>query len=242
MKMRKLLNKKNILSLLLLAGTIFSFVQIGRSAPPNPGHGWADIGDSAGDALTVARGGTGGKSFGAGSLLLGNGTGAVQLVAPGTSGNVLTSNGSAWSSAVPASSLTGAVTLLYKDETNSISLNNNSSEIVLKYWVMNVTNTAYSSYILEAIVNGNDGNNANENVTFNWNFKESANVKKSFSWRSVSWTTRNIRIGLQYGGTIKAVLPNTIPNGANLTLTGQKSITNTNITMLVQSFRVYGVK
>jgi hypothetical protein len=37
-------------------------------------------------------------------VVLGNGTSAVQVVAPGTSGNLLTSNGSTWSSATPAAS------------------------------------------------------------------------------------------------------------------------------------------
>jgi len=51
--------------------------------------------------LTVSRGGTGAGSFTADSVLLGNGTSAFQLVAPSTSGNVLTSNGTTWTSAAP---------------------------------------------------------------------------------------------------------------------------------------------
>jgi hypothetical protein len=41
---------------------------------------------------------------------LGNGTSALQVVAPGTSGNVLTSNGTTWQSTAPAAS--GGLTLL----------------------------------------------------------------------------------------------------------------------------------
>ena len=52
--------------------------------------------------LTVADGGTGASSFTANNVLLGNGTSAFQVVAPGTSGNVLTSNGTTWSSTAPA--------------------------------------------------------------------------------------------------------------------------------------------
>jgi hypothetical protein len=48
--------------------------------------------------LPVANGGTGAATLTANSLLAGNGTGAVNLIAPGTSGNVLLSNGTAWSS------------------------------------------------------------------------------------------------------------------------------------------------
>lgn len=49
--------------------------------------------------LNVANGGTGATSLTANNVLLGNGTSAVQVVAPGTSGNVLTSNGTTWTSA-----------------------------------------------------------------------------------------------------------------------------------------------
>jgi hypothetical protein len=40
----------------------------------------------------------------ANNVLLGNGTSALQVVAPGTSGNVLTSNGTTWVSQTPAAS------------------------------------------------------------------------------------------------------------------------------------------
>ncbi len=53
-------------------------------------------------SLGVARGGTGAATLTANNVLLGNGTSAVQVVAPGTSGNLLTSNGTTWSSTAPA--------------------------------------------------------------------------------------------------------------------------------------------
>jgi hypothetical protein len=51
--------------------------------------------------LGVANGGTGATTLTANSVLLGNGTSALQTVAPGTNGNVLTSNGTTWTSAAP---------------------------------------------------------------------------------------------------------------------------------------------
>jgi hypothetical protein len=54
--------------------------------------------------LTVANGGTGATSLTANNVILGNGTSAVQAVAPSTSGNVLTSNGTTWQSTAPAAS------------------------------------------------------------------------------------------------------------------------------------------
>lgn len=52
--------------------------------------------------LAVAQGGTGAATLTANNVLLGNGTSAVQVVAPGSSGNILTSNGTTWASTAPA--------------------------------------------------------------------------------------------------------------------------------------------
>jgi hypothetical protein len=52
--------------------------------------------------LSVARGGTGATTLTANNVILGNGTSAPLFVAPGTNGNVLTSNGTTWQSTTPA--------------------------------------------------------------------------------------------------------------------------------------------
>jgi hypothetical protein len=54
--------------------------------------------------LPVANGGTGATTLTANNVLLGNGTSAVQTVAPSTAGNVLVSNGTTWVSQAPAAS------------------------------------------------------------------------------------------------------------------------------------------
>jgi hypothetical protein len=54
-------------------------------------------------ALAISQGGTGSATLTANNVLLGNGTSALQVVAPGTTGNVLTSNGTTWQSSTPAS-------------------------------------------------------------------------------------------------------------------------------------------
>lgn len=59
---------------------------------------------TASSAIGVASGGTGVTSLTANNVILGNGTSAVQVVAPGSSGNVLTSNGTTWQSTAPAAS------------------------------------------------------------------------------------------------------------------------------------------
>jgi len=60
--------------------------------------------------LPVANGGTGAATLTSNNVILGNGTSAVQFVAPGTVGNFLISNGTTWTSAAAASVLVGTVT------------------------------------------------------------------------------------------------------------------------------------
>lgn len=51
--------------------------------------------------VPAANGGTGANTLAANNVLLGNGTSALQTVAPSTSGNILTSNGTTWVSQTP---------------------------------------------------------------------------------------------------------------------------------------------
>lgn len=57
--------------------------------------------DWPGNTLTVAKGGTGLTTLTANNLIVGAGTSNVTFIAPSTSGNVLTSNGSTWASTAP---------------------------------------------------------------------------------------------------------------------------------------------
>ena len=57
--------------------------------------------------LPVANGGTGLATLTANNVIIGNGTSTPSFVAPSSSGNVLTSNGTTWTSAVPTGISTG---------------------------------------------------------------------------------------------------------------------------------------
>ena len=88
----------------------------------------------SGTAVTVAQGGTGATTLTANNVLLGNGTSAVQVVAPGTSGTVLISNGTTWTTSVaPAFSayvaagqaISGATWTKMQAGTKEFDTNNN---------------------------------------------------------------------------------------------------------------------
>lgn len=57
---------------------------------------------AGGTDVPVADGGTGASALTLNNVILGNGTSAVQFVAPGTAGNILTSDGTTWNSTAPA--------------------------------------------------------------------------------------------------------------------------------------------
>jgi len=63
--------------------------------------------------LPVANGGTGASTLTANNIVIGNGTSAVQFVAPGTSANVLTSNGTNWTSVAPTPGLTAGKAIAF---------------------------------------------------------------------------------------------------------------------------------
>jgi hypothetical protein len=88
--------------------------------------------------LTVADGGTGASSITANSVILGNGTSTLSgnLVAPSTSGNVLTSNGTTWTSAAAPVGITtttgsalyyGARAFVNFNGTGTVSIRNSSN-------------------------------------------------------------------------------------------------------------------
>jgi len=233
-------NKNVILFLLLACGLAWSIFNI-WSAAPDPGHLWVDIGDNLNDALTVARGGTGATTLTANGVALGNTTGALLLRAPGTTGNVLASNGTTWAS----SALNGLVTLLYSDETDSSVLTNSTTETILKFWVMNIDPALYRFYIWEAEVKAEVGN-VNANVGFVWNFKlnngTGANLMKNIFQRQLGSTIADVANGMKTVTTISATSTNSLGASANLVLTGDPGTAGVTYNMTAQSFRIYGVK
>jgi hypothetical protein len=92
--------------------------------------------------LTVADGGTGASTITANSVILGNGASALSgnLVAPSTSGNVLTSNGTTWTSAAPATPFSWVVS----DVSSSSSISGGTTSYSITSNTIMVLGTSYS--------------------------------------------------------------------------------------------------
>lgn len=81
--------------------------------------------------LPVANGGTGVTSLTANNVVLGNGTSAVQVVAPGTAGNVLTSDGTTWASTAPSVATVAAVNALKVQATSNTAVTVTADRAIL---------------------------------------------------------------------------------------------------------------
>jgi hypothetical protein len=84
---------------LITSGTL----PIARGGTGTTSTTFANLTTNVTGTLPVANGGTGLATLTANNVMLGNGTSAPSFVAPGTNGNVLTSNGTTWTSAAAAS-------------------------------------------------------------------------------------------------------------------------------------------
>jgi hypothetical protein len=93
-----------------ISGVAITLIYTGTSwqvyAQAGGAGGIIDINTQTTGTLGVARGGTGATTLTANAVVIGNGTSAVTAVAPGTTGNVLTSNGTIWAStALPSNAV-----------------------------------------------------------------------------------------------------------------------------------------
>jgi hypothetical protein len=118
----------------------------------------------------------------ANNVILGNGTSAVQVVAPGTSGNVLKSNGSTWTSAAeaagyPAPTLVGTNTTATSASflvatAGSITITLPSSPSAGDYVVVKDGTGAAATTNFTVARNGSNIASAASDLTFDKNFAE----------------------------------------------------------------------
>jgi len=83
--------------------------------------GIVDLSAGVTGLLPVIHGGTGLATLTANNVILGNATGTPTFVAPGTTGNVLTSNGTTWASTPPDAVEPVLIQVACSDETTALT-------------------------------------------------------------------------------------------------------------------------
>jgi hypothetical protein len=124
--------------------------------------------------LPVANGGTGATSLTENNVILGNGTSAVQVVAPSTAGNVLTSNGTTWASTTPPAGVslsanntwTGTQTLQGSETNVATILQDAAEKVFIVAGNNNTNNTGYFYGGSVTLYTTNNSANWTQNLTF----------------------------------------------------------------------------
>jgi hypothetical protein len=162
--------------------------------------------------LVVGSGGTGATSLAANNVILGNGTSAVQVVAPSTAGNVLTSDGTTWaSSALPA----GVSLSADNTWTGTQTFNGTSSKLATV--LLNASETT-----------GVSGTAASGTVNF---YVNSQSVLYYYGTASGNWT---LNVAFSAGTTLNTALAN------NQTVTIAFLVTNGGTAYYANGFQIDG--
>lgn len=156
----------------------------GASAPSFGAVPTVNLATGVTGTLPVANGGTGASSLTANNVLLGNGTSAVQVVAPGTNGNVLMSNGTTWTSAAPTGGNWVLISTGSFGGTSTIDFNGSLTSTYDLYFVEGAFTTAssgaavamYSRFfnnsgtiVTATNYSGNNWGGENNTTTMRWN-------------------------------------------------------------------------
>ena len=188
--------------------------------------------------LGVASGGTGQTSLTANNVILGNGTSAVQFVAPGTTGNVLTSNGTIWAS---AAAVAGGISYTAVKTANYTAVNN---EGVL-------TNTTGGAFTVTLPTTPAVGNiivvvdSFSQWGTNNLTIDPTASIKiagntagDTLTCDITGATVTLVYTGASYGWNVAAQVGGN--GGTVVTLTGTQTLTNKTLTSPVLTTPVLG--
>ena len=126
----------------------------------------------ASGTLAVANGGTGANTLTANNVVLGNGTSAVQFVAPGSTGNILTSNGSTWTSAAAGGGFAAGTVMLFAQTsaptgwTKNTTTGDNSALRVTTGTASSGGSVGFTTSFASQAVTGTIGNQTATNQAF----------------------------------------------------------------------------
>jgi hypothetical protein len=128
-----------------------------------PTYGKIGLATHVSGTLPVASGGTGQTSLTANNVILGNDTSAVNFVAPGTTGNVLTSDGTTWTSAAAGGGFPAGTAMMFVQTaaptgwTKSTTHNNKALRVV-SGTASSGGSVAFTTAFASQAVNGTNAN------------------------------------------------------------------------------------
>jgi hypothetical protein len=185
-------------------------------------------------AITVGAGGTGLSTLTANNVLIGNGTSNVTFVAPSTTGNVLTSNGTTWTSAAAAA---GGISYTAVQTANYTAANNQGVQTNTTAGAFTVTLPTSPSVGNIVIVIDALGTWGTNNLTVGRASQNIAGLAEDLVCDINGATVTLVYTGATYGWNVSAQVGG---NGGTVmtlgdiqTVTGTKSFTGTTSTLSI---------
>ena len=208
-----------------VAATVPSFLSVAGSPITTSGTLAITL---SGTALPVANGGTSLTTLTANNVILGNGTSAPTFVAPSTSGNVLTSDGTTWASSAPAA---GGIAYTSVKTANYTAANNDGV----------LTNTTGGAFTVTLPTSPSVGNiivvvdSLSQWGTNNLTIDPTALIKiagntagDTLTCDITGATVTLVYTGASYGWNVSAQVGGN--GGTAVTLTGTQTLTNKTLT------------
>jgi hypothetical protein len=143
-------------------------VLISGGVGASPSYGKVGLSTHISGTLLVANGGTGAVSFTSNNVLLGNGTGALQVIAPGTAGNVLTSTGTTWASAAAPAAIGVGQTWqnLTSSRANGIPYTNSTGKPISVSVTTSTTATVAHTITVDGVIAQSAATNPNSTTAW----------------------------------------------------------------------------
>jgi len=138
-----------------------------------------------------------------------------------------------------ADKLSGALVLIANDETDSAETTSSTSETTLK--TISLPANSYSKILIEADVISRFEADLSSRCDFTWRIKYNGVTQKTFVVRIIASSTSGIDSGGRYVTHLSYIMSGGQASAANVTITGQMTVSNAAAGILVHNVRLWGI-
>lgn len=137
--------------------------------------------------------------------------------------------------------ITGLMTLIHSDETDSSELVSSTAESsALKSFTLPAND--FGKIKIEAVIRVRQEHDASTKSNFTWRIKVGGATASTFIQRTIGASTTGVDSGGRYTDTISFIVDGGQTADTELAVTAQNSVSNAAVGSLVHAFRVYGIK
>ena len=135
--------------------------------------------------------------------------------------------------------MTGVRVLLYSAESDTAETNTTTNETT-KY-TQSLPANSYSYILIEAGTQSRYERDVSSKANFTWRIKYNAVTQKTFNEKIIALAAAGCDTGGKYNGYISTIMAGGQAGAADITITGQASVSNANVGFLLKYVRIWGI-